>query len=95
MDYNLAKLAEFQGVHWLNISALAKALHPELVVSERFDIELLRAGKEEGQAVGYLSDGSMVVVNDAVDLIGQTVHVEVISVLPSAGGRIAFCKIIR
>ena len=94
MDYNLAKLAEFQGVAWLNITSLAKALHPEVTIGECFDIELVKPGKEPTQAVGYLSDGSMVVVNDAIDVMNQTVHVEVMSVLPSSGGLIAFCKLI-
>ncbi len=93
-DFNLAKLAEFQGVPWLNIFELAKALNPEVVIGEKFDIELVKRGKEPGQAIGYLGDGSMVVVNDGEDMLGQTAHVEVISVLPSAGGLMAFCRLI-
>lgn len=95
MDFNLAKLAEFQGVDWLNINSLAKALNPEVFVGEKFDIELIKTGKDAGQAIGYLGDGSMVVVNDGESMIGQTAHVEVVSILPSAGGRMAFCKLIR
>lgn len=94
-DFNLAKLAEFQGVPWLNIFELAKALNPEITIGEKFDIELVKRGKESGQAIGFLSDGSMVVVNDGEDMVGQTAHVEVISVLPSAGGLMAFCRLIR
>lgn len=95
LDYNLAKLAEFQGIDWLNLNLLAKALSPEVVVGEKFDVELVRAGKEEGQAVGYLGDGSMVVVSGADGMIGQTVYVEVVSILPSAGGKMVFTKIIK
>ncbi|MBC2595119.1 twitching motility protein PilT [Ruficoccus amylovorans] len=94
-DYNLARLAEFQGVSWLNINELGRALNTETSVGEKFEIELVKAGKERDQAVGYLSDGSMVVVNDAVEMIGQNVHVEVISVMPSAGGKLIFARLIH
>lgn len=94
-DYNLAKLAEFQGVDWLNINGLSRALNPEVNVGEKFDIELIKSGKEGGQAVGYLNDGSMVVVNEAEEMIGQVVHVEVVSIIPSAGGKLIFSNIIH
>lgn len=92
-DYNLAKLAEFHGVQWLNLSQLAKALRSELTVGETVEVELVKQGKEEGQAVGYLSDGSMVVVNQARQWIGRQVKVEIISVLPSAGGKMVFGRL--
>lgn len=92
-DYNLARLAEFQGVDWLNITALAKALNPEVEVGERLDLSLVKAGKEVGQAVGYLGDGSMVVVNDAAGRLGEQVRVQITSVLPSAGGRLVFARL--
>lgn len=95
VDYNLAKLAEFQGVDWLNINALARALKTDISIGERFDIDLVKPGKEDGQALGFLTDGSMVVVNDAFDNIGQTVQIQVISVLPSAGGKIVFGKLAK
>lgn len=91
-DYNLAKLAEFHGIDWLNLNRLAKAMHPETVVGEKFDIELIKMGKEQGQAVGYLEDGSMVVVSHGSEYIGQTVRVEIVSVIPSAGGKMIFAK---
>jgi uncharacterized protein YacL len=94
-DYNLAKMAEFHGVLWLNLSNLSKALRPELMVGEQLEVELVRAGKEEGQAVGYLADGSMVVVNQARNFMGKRVEVEIISVLPSAGGKMIFAKATR
>jgi uncharacterized protein YacL len=94
-DVNLAKLAKFDKVDWLNIYALAKALNPEMNIGETLDIELVKAGKEQGQAVGFLNDGSMVVVNDAISLIGGTVNVEVQSILPSAGGKMIFAKVLR
>jgi uncharacterized protein YacL len=93
-DYNLAKLAEFHGVTWLNLNSLAKALRPELMVGEALEVELMKAGKEEGQAVGYLEDGSMVVVGAAKTLIGKRVTAEITGVLPSAGGKMIFAKLV-
>lgn len=93
LDYNLAKLGEFQGVPWLNVNALARSLRSDVSVGERFDVELVKPGRESGQAVGFLNDGSMVVVNHGYELIGQTVWVEVVSVLPSAGGKLVFAQL--
>ncbi len=94
MDYNLAKMAEFHGVHWLNLNVLAKALRPELILGDQLEVELLKPGKDEGQAVGFLEDGSMVVVNNARAFIGRQVHVEISSVLPSAGGKMIFARLV-
>jgi uncharacterized protein YacL len=91
-DYNLAKMAEFHGVHWLNLNSLAKSLRPEVMLGERLDVDLVKPGKEEGQAVGYIEDGSMVVVSGARGLIGQRVQAEIISVLPTAGGKMIFAR---
>lgn len=93
-DYNLAKMAEFHGVPWLNLNLLAKSLRPELMLGERLEIELVKPGKEEGQAVGYLDDGSMVVVNGGRSLIGRRVQAEVASVLPTAGGKMIFARLV-
>lgn len=93
-DYNLAKMAEFHGVPWLNLNLLAKSLRPELVMGEAIEVELVKPGKDEGQAVGYLEDGSMVVVNGGRPLIGQRVSTEIISVLPSGGGKIVFARLV-
>ena len=92
-DYNLAKLAEFHGIDWLNISALSKALNPEVCIGQYFDIDIVKPGKEPHQGVGYLSDGSMVVVNEAISYLGQSVAAEVISVLPSVGGKMIFARL--
>jgi uncharacterized protein YacL len=91
-DYNLAKMAEFHGVTWLNLNALAKSLRPELMLGERLEVELTKAGKEEGQAVGFLEDGSMVVVNGARTLLGRRVRAEIVSILPTAGGKMIFAR---
>src|SRR5882724_5337829 len=93
-DYNLAKMAEFHGVSWLNLNQLAKALRPELLLGETVEIELVKQGKEEGQAVGFLEDGSMVVVNGAKAYLGRRVTAEIISVLPTAGGKMVFSRLI-
>ena len=90
MDYNLAQLAEFHGVEWLNITSLVRALNAEVSVGTRVTVELVRPGKEPDQAVGYLSDGSMLVVNEGRSQIGKEVRVEVDSVVPSAGGKMVF-----
>ena len=92
-DYNLAKLAEFQGVKWLNLHALARSLRVELALGQSLEVELVKAGKEPGQAVGFLEDGSMVVVPDAVARIGQAVRVEITSLVPTTGGKLAFARL--
>lgn len=93
-DYNLAKMAEFHGVTWLNLNTLAKAFQPELVLGETIEVDLVKAGREEGQAVGYLPDGSMVVVNGGKMLLGRRVTAEISSVLPSAGGKMIFARLV-
>ncbi|WP_414664219.1 PIN/TRAM domain-containing protein [Horticoccus sp. 23ND18S-11] len=91
-DYNLAKMAEFHGVPWLNLNALAKSLRTELMLGERLEVELVKPGKEEGQAVGFIEDGSMVVVNGGRGFIGRRVQAEIVSVLPTAGGKMIFAR---
>ncbi|MBK8858549.1 MAG: twitching motility protein PilT [Opitutaceae bacterium] len=93
-DYNLTKMAEFQGVQCLNLNQLAKSLRPELALGEIVSIELSRPGKEEGQAVGYLEDGSMVVVVDGRNHLGRQVDAEVTSVLPTSGGKMIFARMV-
>ena len=91
-DYNLAKMAEFQGVQWLNLNTLAKSLRPELMIGERLEIDLVKQGKEDGQAVGFVEDGSMVVVGDSRHYVGRRVQAEIVSVLPTAGGKMIFAR---
>jgi uncharacterized protein YacL len=91
-DYNLAKMAEFHGVPWLNLNSLAKSLRPELMLGERLEVDLVKPGKEDGQAVGFIEDGSMVVVNNGRAHIGRRVQAEIISVLPTAGGKMIFAR---
>jgi uncharacterized protein YacL len=93
-DYNLAKMAEFHGVAWLNLNQLAKALRPELTLGETVEVDLVKPGKDEGQAVGFIEDGSMVVVANARALIGRRVSGEIVSVLPTAGGKMIFARLV-
>ncbi len=93
-DLNLAKMAQFHGVPWLNLHALDQALRPELVIGENIEVELTKPGKDEGQAVGFLSDGSMVVVANARPFIGRRVAVEITGVLPTAGGKMVFAHLV-
>ncbi len=92
-DFNLARLAQFEGIPWLNLNDLADSLNPEVHVGLSISVELLKPGKEPDQAVGYQRDGSMVVVNDGKQFIGERVQAEVISIVPTAGGRMIFAKI--
>ncbi len=92
VDENLAKLADFHGVVGLHPSDLSRALQPSYAVGEVIDVDLVKAGKDEGQAVGYLPDGSMVVVNEGARAVGQRVRAEIISVVPSGNGRIVFSR---
>jgi uncharacterized protein YacL len=93
-DYNLAQMAKFRGIQWLNLHELSKALTPEVEKGSLLQVELLKDGKEPDQAVGYLRDGSMVVVNKARSHIGQTVEVEITSVIPSSGGKMIFAELV-
>jgi len=92
-DYNLARLAQFEGIRWLNLNELANALNPEIHLGLSLDVNLIKSGKDPGQAVGYLKDGSMVVVNEGKAFIGETVLAEVISIVPTSSGRMIFAEI--
>lgn len=95
VDFNLNRVATLQGVKVLNINELANALKPVVFPGEEMQVKLLKEGKEHNQAVGYLDDGTMVVVEDARRLIGQEVRVVVTSVLQTQAGRMIFTKIER
>ncbi|MBU1006798.1 MAG: PIN domain-containing protein [Candidatus Omnitrophica bacterium] len=92
-DYNLNKIAEIQGVSVLNVNELANALRPVVLPGEALEIRLIKEGKEYNQGVGYLEDGTMVVVDNGRRSIGQNVHVIVGSVLQTAAGRMIFGKL--
>jgi uncharacterized protein YacL len=93
LDTNLAKSAALTGIKVLNLHRLALALRPPVAAGEEVQVHLLKAGKEPGQAVAYLDDGSMVVVEHARDHIGEDVEVNVTSVVTTANGRLVFGRI--
>jgi len=92
-DYNLNKIAELQGVSVLNINELANALKPVVLPGEEMSIYILKEGKEVGQGVGYLDDGTMVVVDGGKKHVGEEVDVVVTSVLQTPAGRMIFVKL--
>ncbi|MFZ2087095.1 MAG: TRAM domain-containing protein [Desulfobaccales bacterium] len=92
-DFNLHKVAELQGVDVLNINQLANALKLAVLPGETLHVQILREGKSYGQGVGYLDDGTMVVIENARRHIGREVEVSVTSVLQTAAGRMIFSEI--
>ncbi|MFQ5465529.1 MAG: PIN/TRAM domain-containing protein, partial [Thermodesulfobacteriota bacterium] len=86
-DANLNKIAELQGVPVLNINRLATALKPVVMPGETLTILVLKEGKEHAQGVGYLDDGTMVVIDKGRDFVGRSVDVSITSVLQTTGGR--------
>jgi len=91
-DYNLNKVAEFQGVPVLNINELSNAIKPVVLPGEEMTIDIVKDGKESSQGVAYLEDGTMIVVEGGRKYIGQTTSVIVTSVLQTAAGRMIFAK---
>jgi len=92
-DDNLAKVARLRGITVLSLRELAGALNPELGVGDELRLPLTKPGKDKNQAVGYLPDGAMIVVNNAASMIGQTVDVVVSGTLPTSAGRLVFAEL--
>ena len=92
-DFNLNKVAVIKGVPVLNINELANALKPMVIPGETMTVALIKQGKDHSQAIGYLDDGTMIVVEDGRRQIGQTVDINVTSVLQTAAGRMIFGKL--
>ena len=91
-DFNLHKVAQLRGIPVLNINELANALKPVVLPGETMAVCLIKEGKEAGQAVAYLDDGTMVVVDNSGHLIGETIDVVVTSVLQTTAGKMIFSK---
>jgi uncharacterized protein YacL len=89
-DYNLSKVAEVQGILVLNINQLANSLKPVVLPGEVLRLQILREGKEQGQGIAYLEDGTMVVVENASRFLGKEVEVSVTSILQTTAGRLIF-----
>lgn len=92
-DENLSKVARLQNAEVLNINDLSEALKPAVVVGEKIHLALVRSGKDDHQAVGYLPDGTMIVVNQGAPRMGTTQDVIVISTLQTAGGQMVFAEL--
>ncbi|MDD5155696.1 MAG: TRAM domain-containing protein [Candidatus Omnitrophica bacterium] len=93
IDFNLNRVATIQGIKVLNINELVNALRPVVFPGEEMTVKLIKEGKEHSQAIGYLDDGTMVVVEDARKFIGQEVKVAVTSVLQTQAGKMIFTKL--
>ncbi len=92
-DYNLNKVAQIQGVEVLNVNELANALKPAVLPGEELRVKVIREGREYDQGVGYLQDGTMIVVEGGRSAVGTEIAVEVTSVLQSPSGKMIFTKL--
>jgi len=91
-DFNLNKVAELQGIRILNVNELANALKPVVLPGEVMTVKIIKEGKEAGQGVAYLDDGTMIIVDNAQRYQGETVEALVTSVLQTAAGRMIFSE---
>lgn len=91
-DYNLNKVASLQKISILNINELALAVKPVVIQGEKLIVEVINRGKEPEQGLGYLSDGTMIVVEDGKDYIGQTIETTVTSILQTPAGKMIFTR---
>jgi len=91
-DFNLNKVAKLQGVGVINLNDLANALKPVCLPGEVMEVQVIKAGEEFGQGVGYLDDGTMVVIENARDQVSKTVTVTVNNVLQTSAGRMIFAR---
>lgn len=94
-DYNLNKVATLQDIDVLNINELANSLKPIVLPGEQMKIAIMREGKEKEQGLAYLDDGTMVIVENARDRVGEIVNIEVSSVLQSVQGKMIFARILE
>jgi len=92
-DYNLNKIAQLQGVEVINLNELANALKSVALPGEQMTVRLIKPGDQYGQGVGYLEDGTMVVVEQGRSMIGQEVSITVTSVLQTPAGRMIFGRL--
>jgi uncharacterized protein YacL len=93
VDYNMTKVARVRGIEVLNLNELAAGMRPSFLPGETLRLKLIKPGKESGQAVGYLEDGTMVVVQDGREFIGEELDTEVTSVLQTSAGRMIFARL--
>ena len=91
-DYNLNRIAEVQGVTILNVNELANAVKSAMLPGEILSIRVIQEGKEINQGVGYMDDGTMVVVENGREYMNREIHVTVTKVLQTAAGRMIFAR---
>jgi uncharacterized protein YacL len=91
-DYNLNKVASFQEVEVLNINDLVQAIRPNFLPGDDMELKILKEGKEPQQGVGYLNDGTMVVVEEGKEYIGDEIDVVVTGSLQTSAGRMIFAR---
>jgi len=94
-DYNLNKIASIQGLSVLNVNDLANALKPVMIPGETLEVDVIKEGKEPNQGVAYLTDGTMLVVEDGEKYIGKRVEVVITSLLQTSAGRMIFGRVKR
>lgn len=92
-DTNLSRVADLRNIRVLNFNDLANALEPELKVGDEFVLELVKPGKDKHQAVGYLPDGTMIVVNQAANFLGEVMPIVVSGSLQTSAGRLVFAEL--
>ena len=92
-DFNLTKVAEVQNIKVLNLNTLATLMRPRLMSGEEISLKIVKEGKEAGQGVGYLEDGTMVVVEHASKYVGKVVDIVIDSAIQTSTGRIIFAKL--
>jgi uncharacterized protein YacL len=93
VDYNLTKVARVEGAAVINVNEIAEALRPVLLPGDDLHLSVLREGKEAGQGVGYLEDGTMVVIAEGAEAVGREIDVEITSVLQTSAGRMVFARL--
>ncbi|MEG1998086.1 MAG: TRAM domain-containing protein [Clostridiales bacterium] len=91
-DFNLNKVAQLQGMKVLNINELSNAVKPVVLPGEEMTVTVIKEGKETGQGVAYLDDGTMIVVENGRRYVGKNIQVVVTSILQTAAGRMVFAK---
>ncbi len=89
-DYNLNKVAKIHGVDVINLNDLANAMKPVFLPGEKLDVDIVKSGEEASQGIGYLDDGTMVVIDNGQDHVGERAAVTVTSVLQTSAGRMIF-----
>ncbi len=92
-DFNLAKVAEVQDIKILNLNTLAVVMKPQLTAGEIWNIKVIKEGKEHGQGIGYLEDGTMIVIEEGAKFVGKNIDIIIDTSIQTSTGRIIFAKV--